>query len=141
MSRRFRLAAVAVIAAALAFSAIPAEAIGKLPPFKLVSKPSADKVLVGEQYKLSGTLSPAQRGITVQRQLLVDGKWQNVQKATAVTNSRGQWAMKLTAPKRPSVLKFRIVTPKFKTTNRVVHTITVVRPPSVTIKKIGRAHV
>lgn len=90
-------------------------------------------VHVSTQFTLTGTVAPKRKGVVVQRQSLVAGRWQDVPGGKAVTNSKGQWRMRLTAPAEPTTLRYRLYTPKVKRSQPLWKSIRVLEPPRITL--------
>ncbi|MEY3407365.1 MAG: hypothetical protein RL038_426, partial [Actinomycetota bacterium] len=96
---------------------------------------------VGKTFRIVGQIKPAKAGVIVQRLRLLQGKWVAVAGGTVKTAKDGSWAMKIQAPSKPTRLKYKIVTPKTKTSAPIWRTVQVVRPlpPEVTINSFANA--
>ena len=70
-------------------------------------------VNVGQQFRLSGKVSPVRAGVVVQRQRLLNGSWQTL--GSAKTNKKGVWTMTVTAPNTAQTIVYRVVAPRSKT--------------------------
>ena len=135
MLNLLKRAFVAVTAAALILSAQTSLASAtRLPTvMRLSASFTSPLVHVSTKFSLTGTVTPKRKGVVVQRQKLVAGRWIDVPGGKAVTNAKGQWRMQLTAPSEPTTLRYRLYTPKVKPSRALWKSIRVLEPPRITL--------
>ena len=129
-SKWLRVGALAVAFCVALGPVVAAQPTARVLP-KLSASASSPVVHVNTQFTLSGTIAPAKKGLFVQRQRFVEGKWQVVKGGSAKTNAKGQWRMKITAPAAPTVLKYRITAPSMKQLKAVWKRIDVIPPADI----------
>jgi GH25 family lysozyme M1 (1,4-beta-N-acetylmuramidase) len=104
----------------------------------LTANLESKEVPVGQEFKISGKVSPARKGVKVARQRLVNGTWVTIPRGVAITRKTGRWEMQITAPAEPTVLKYRFVTIGLKKKSTIRKSVRVFQPtpPVVTVEGI-----
>lgn len=106
-------------------------------PVKVQATFSHSRIEVGQNFNISGSVTPARKGVVVQRERLINGKWVRLKQGTAKTNKKGLWEMNVKAPKKPTTLDYRVLATNVKKSSVVKASIKVLLPrpaPTVVIE-------
>ncbi|MFZ9309431.1 MAG: glycoside hydrolase family 25 protein [Candidatus Nanopelagicales bacterium] len=106
-------------------------------PVKVKALFSHSRIETGKEFTISGSVTPARKGVVVQRERLINGKWVRLKQGSTKTNKKGVWEMMVKAPKKPMTLDYRVLATNVKKSSVVKASVKVVLPrpaPSVVIE-------
>lgn len=140
MSKRIQVLGIAFVLFSLT---APSQALQRSPqplsnvPVKVQAAFSHSRIEVGKNFIISGSVTPARKGVVVQRERLINGKWVRLKQGSTKTNKKGLWEMNVKAPKKPTTLDYRVLATNVKKSTVVKASVKVILPrpaPSVVIE-------
>ncbi len=140
MPKRLKITGIALLLFSLT---APVQALEGAPqplssvPVKVKAAFSHSRIEIGKNFTITGSVTPARKGVVVQRERLINGKWVRLSQGSAKTNKKGLWEMNVKAPRKPMTLDYRVLATNVKKSSVVKASVKVILPrpaPSVVIE-------